>query len=97
LKRHREGEQHEVDIEEASRKGEGAPRLEGFDFELCKSNLAQLIEALMQHDRPVSKAKLVAVSKLPIEALDEALLDLERNGIVSKDPTGGSYRLRVLE
>jgi hypothetical protein len=72
-----------------------------YDFPSARNHLNQLqnqlIGILMQHERPISKARLIAGTKVPTEALDEALLDLERKGTVSRDAASDSYKLRLLE
>jgi DNA-binding IclR family transcriptional regulator len=55
-----------------------------------------LIEILIQGPAGMSRAQLGAATRAPIEGLDEALLRLERAGIVAKDAMNDWYTLRLL-
>jgi len=55
----------------------------------------RLIETFLGESRRLSKPILVSRTKVNLEAIDEALGDLERKGIIVRD-SQGFYRLRLL-
>jgi hypothetical protein len=70
-----------------------------YDFPSARSHLSrlqnQLVEIFLEHQKPTSRSSLIAASKAPIEALDEALADLERQAVITRNPAEDTYRLRL--
>jgi len=56
-----------------------------------------LIEAFLEEGGPLPRANLVRIAGVSLDALDEALKDLGREGIVTKNPSTDSYALRIAQ
>lgn len=54
-----------------------------------------LIEVFLEKGEPLSRASLIRIAGVSVDALDEALRDLEREGIVIKNPSTDSYALKI--
>jgi hypothetical protein len=69
-----------------------------YDFPAARGQLGdlqnQIIDVMLKSPRPIGRPNLISTTRVSIEALDEALADLQRKGILSRD-IDGCYQLRV--
>jgi hypothetical protein len=58
---------------------------------------SQIVKMLLDNPTGMNKAQMIDLVDAPIDALDEGLTDLERRGIVARNPLNDTYMLRMAQ